>query len=226
MMQIPCASRKQTKSGKLKHKIGFCIATQAFKLATMRIAFPVSFLLLLLAGCTPKVVKYLNSQAKYDTFESYTLVNVKIDKRNLSASSTQLLGFIESHIKSQMEKGRGYVSSNVSPDLILRYELISNAQSKKINNNTNNNDINNILNRSIFNSNQNANTRVISESVILLELLNKRKLIWQGSYDLNQSRRTTKNEDIIRNAINRIFTTYPYRAGQSEPDPSLTEMKK
>ena len=176
--------------------------------------------LLFVVGCSPKVVKYINPSAKYETFESYDIVNVKIDKRNLSASSNQLLDVIESQIKNQMEERRRYVASKVAPDLILRYELVSSASSNTNNSNSTSN------NRSVLNSFPTINTRVISESVVLLELLNKGKLIWQGSYDLNQSKRITKNEDIFRNAINRIFTTYPYKAGQSEPDLSLTEINK
>lgn len=183
----------------------------------MRASYLVSFVVIFLIGCNPRIVKYLNPTAKYGSFESYNIVNVKIDKRKLNANSTQLLGIIESEIKNHMEERRGYVLSNVSPDLILRYELVSNARSDTNNNNGR---------RSIFNSFQNINTQVIYESVILLELLHKGKLIWQGSYDLNQSRRISKNEDIFRNAINRIFTTYPYKAGHAEPDPTLTEMQK
>ena len=166
-------------------------------------------------SCNPKIVNYLNPKASFGAFSSYSIVNVKIDKRNLAPETTKLLGTIETQIKDQMEKRRSYVSSNIAPDLILRYELVSSARTDSNSNN-----------RSIFNPTQTLSSKVIYESIILLELFNNSSLVWQGSYDLNQSKKDSKNEKSVRKAIDLIFTTYPYRAGQIDPDLSLTEFKK
>ncbi len=169
---------------------------------------------MLFLSCSQNVVTYTNSKAKFQNFSSYQIVNVKIGKRKLPAAATELLGTIESQIRIEMEERRNYVSSNVKPDLILRYELASNTRTGS---NTRNNAL---LQGPSFGSN------VIYESVILIELLENKRLIWQGSYDLNQSRREARNENTINKAISLIFTTYPYKAGIAEPDLSLTSKKK
>lgn len=174
----------------------------------------VILILTALISCNPKVVSYINSKARFQNFSSYQLVNVKIGKRNLPPEATELLGSIESEIKVEMEQRRNYVTSNIDPDLILRYELVSNTRTERSTNN------NSVFNTPSFNSN------VVYESVILIELLNNKKLVWQGSYDLTQSRRETRNENAVKKAIGLIFTTYPYTAGKAVSDPALTTKKK
>ena len=170
-------------------------------------------LLIFLTACTPKVVHYLDEQANYKSFESYELVNVKIGKRKIDPDATELLGTIESRIQYHMQDQRGYATSNVSPDLTLRYELVSNTRAD------------NRANNSIFSA-PTVNLRVIYQSVVLLELLKGKKLIWQGSYDLTQTKKEARNQKSINKAIDLIFTTYPYRAGSSNKDTSLTNTKK
>lgn len=172
------------------------------------------FYIIIFASCSPKVISYTNSKAKFKTYSSYAIVNAKIGKRNLPPEATELLGTIESEIKTEMENRRNYQPSNIGPDLVLRYELVSSTRTDS--NNANN---------SVFAA-PTFNTRIIYESVILIELLEENKLIWQGSYDLTQSRRETKNENVVKKAIGLIFTTYPYKAGSADPDPSLTTKKK
>lgn len=171
-------------------------------------------ILFLLASCSPKVITFTNPKARFGNFESYRIVNAKIGKRKLAPQATELLGIIESQIKLEMEQRRNYATSNISPDLILRYELVSNTRTER------NNDT------SIFALYGANNTNIIYQSVILIELLNNNKLVWQGSFDLNQSRREARNETAVKKAISRIFTTYPYKAGSATPDPSLTIKEK
>ncbi len=171
--------------------------------------------LVLLISCSPKVITFTNPKARFQNFSSYQIVNVKIGKRKLPAEATELLGVIESRIKMEMEEKRNYVTSNIDPDLILRYELVSNTRT----------DRDNVNNNSLFYS-PSYSSRVIYESVILIELLENKRLVWQGSYDLRQSRRDARNQNTINKAISLIFTTYPYKAGEARPDPTLTSKKK
>lgn len=165
-----------------------------------------------LLSCSEKVISHLDTKAKFQNFDSYTIVNAKIGKRQLPAETTELLGVIEKSIKNEMESKRNYSPSNIDPDLILRYELVSNTRTE----------IDRTPNPAF--TFQNVNSRVIYESVILIELRNvKNKLVWQGSYDLNQSRKEEKNETAITKAIAKIFTTYPYEAGKSQSNPQLNE---
>jgi hypothetical protein len=170
--------------------------------------------LLLFVSCSSKVITYTNPKAKFSNFSSYQIVNAKIGKRQLPPDATELLGIVESQIKMEMEEKRNYEISNISPDLILRYELVSNTRTESNNDN------------SIYSVYSSANTRIIYQSVILLELMNNNKLIWQGSYNLNQSKREKKNETAVEKAISLIFTTYPYKAGSGSPDTSLTIKNK
>jgi hypothetical protein len=48
-----------------------------------------------------------------------------------------------------------------------------------------------------------------------------KKLVWQASLDVKDFQRSAKKKDAVLKAVTHIFNTYPYRAGQKEPDPSL-----
>ncbi len=168
-----------------------------------------------LTACNPRVITFLNPKATFENFQNYHLVNVKISKRKLPPEASQLLGVLEAHIKYQMETQRGYRPSNSNPDLVLRYELVSSARTD-----TETNPV-------AYNQFPMATgNRVVYESVILLELYHNKALVWQGSYDLTHSRKKDRNESTIKKVIDFIFTTYPYRAGNGQPDSSLTVKKK
>ncbi|MEM6831796.1 MAG: hypothetical protein AAF551_14895, partial [Bacteroidota bacterium] len=142
--------------------------------------FQLLVICVLFASCTPRVVHFLNSNVSYQDLNTYRLVNVKVNKRNLSREAAQLLDLIESSIQFQMSDKRMYEVSNVSPDLILRYEFISNTNSQ-------------VTQNTGFFQFPSTNIQTVYESVILLELLHDKKLVWQGSYDMRQSRRTEKS---------------------------------
>ena len=98
---------------------------------------------------------------------------------------------------------RGYQTSNVNPDLTLRYEVTSNTRVE-----INSNQVN-----PYFYQPFPVTTRTIYQSTLLLELFDSNnKLVWQGSYDLKQEKKEKKVSKAINRAIGYIFTTYPYRA--------------
>lgn len=178
----------------------------------MRIS--ISFVIcMLIAGCQPKIVHYLNERAPIQSFESYSLVNVKTDNKEVSKETRSILEMIGTSIKAEMENKRFYVSSNINPDLILRYEIVSSTSTQTRNNNN------------LFNPFSTFSTQAIYQSILLLQLYHDKKLIWQGSYDLNQSRRDERNERLFEKAIQRIFTTYPYKAKSNKVDEALTSVK-
>jgi len=172
-------------------------------------------LLLLLIGCNQKIVHFLNHEADFESFESYRLVNVKIDRSQLSREGTQLLDLIEAQIHHHMQEVRNYSPVKRSPDLILRYELVSNTSSQVNQNNPN-----------YYYQFPSTTVQIVYESIILLELMHNNKLVWQGSYDLRQSNRQEKFTKTVKEAIDLIFTTYPYRAASGKVDPSLITKKK
>ncbi len=173
---------------------------------------PVLFFLLL--SCNQKVVSYTNPKANYKSFETYRLVSNKYDNSNLAKESILVYDLIKSNIENEMKR-RNYEKSSVSPHLTLRYELTSSSR------------VETTTTQSLVFPTFNVNPRTIHESVLLLEMLDEnKKLVWQGSYDMNQERKEKRIKRVIENAIGKIFTTYPYKAGEINPDPSLEEFKK
>lgn len=168
----------------------------------------------LIIGCNPKVVSYQNPKASYSTFETYRVVSPKIDNNQIDKETVTIFNTIRGTIEGQMSK-RGYSLSSISPDLTLRYELTSGTR------------VQTSTQQSPFFRAPMVNSQTIIESFLLLELYNqKQKLVWQGSYDLKQERKERKATIVVENAIARIFTTYPYKALESQPDPSLTIYEK
>ena len=167
-----------------------------------------------LFGCSSKVVSYVNSKSNFKSFATYRMVNPKVDKSQLADDSNLVFQTIKSAISEEMSK-RSYKPSAVSPDLTLRYELASTTRVQT-----------NAV-RDPFNPFSQFTSNTIHEAVLLLELYDiKKKLIWQGSYDLRQERREKRMTKVINNAVAKIFTSYPYKANDHRPDPSLMEFKK
>ncbi|MEQ9468116.1 MAG: DUF4136 domain-containing protein [Ekhidna sp.] len=171
--------------------------------------------LIVLTGCSPKVVSYLNPKAKFKTYETYRLVSAKLDSKNVTPENTLVFDHIKENIHSQM-KTRGYQLSNVTPDLTLRYEVTS---STRVENNTSQNNFYSYPGYQIT-------TRTIYESVLMVELLDtNNKLVWQGSYDLRQQRKEKKVPAAIEKAVGYIFTTYPYEALLNSPNEELRTLE-
>lgn len=173
------------------------------------------FFLIFLAfsACTPRIVSYVNPKAKFAQFETYRIVTTKAVSKVVNAENTLVLDLIKESIQNEMTR-RSYEISSITPDLTLRYELTS---STRVENNTN--QIGPYYQPQV-------NTRTIYESVLLIELYNqKKKLVWQGSYDLGQQRKEKKASKAIEKGVGHIFTTYPYRAKSSEVDESLQTLQ-
>ena len=170
-------------------------------------------LIVLISGCSQRIVSYSNPKANYQSFETYRMINPKLDNK-LGEETSYGYELIKAQIKAEMER-RGYQESSVAPDLILRYEITSSTR------------VQTTTSQSVFFPVFQVNSQTIHEGVLLLELNDEnRKLVWQGSYDLNQERREKQIKRVIENAVGRIFTTYPYRARQRKPDEELAEFKK
>ena len=174
----------------------------------------VFFLLMGLSGCSQRIISYVNPKASFRSFETFRVVSPKLDNK-LSSESNGVYELIRENIGAEMSR-RNYVESSVSPHLTLRYELASSTRVE-----TNNNQ------QPFGFQTWPVNSRTIHEAVLLFELFDQRKkLVWQGSYDLNQERKEKRVKKVITNAVGKIFTTYPYRALQQSPDESLTEFNR
>lgn len=172
-------------------------------------------MLIVLTGCSQKVVSFLDDAARFETFESYRIVSASISSEKQNSSETAIYNIIIAELSKEMDK-RNYELSSVDPDLTLRYELAS-----VVNTPTNTNRI------SPFNLSPQLSSRTIYEYVLLLELKDdKNKLVWQGSYDLNQQRKETKTAKVFQKAIGETFTTYPYEAANAAKQERLMKVEK
>ena len=140
-------------------------------------------------------------------------MNTKLDRTNLSRGGRDILDLLEFSIREKM-KERGYQETNLSPDLILRYEISTNRNTSSSNTNS----------RPFSPT---VSNRTYLESIILIELSDTRpkKMFWQSSYDLKQQRKELRREQATEDAISEIFYSFPYRAGQRKTDPILADWK-
>lgn len=165
------------------------------------------------SGCSPRVIHFVNSSANFESYNTFVVVNYKVNNAGLSPEGLEIISGIVEVINGEMIR-RGYDISHQDPDLLVRYEIISN-QRTEVNQNT-----------SPFypslNWGSSFSTRTFLESALLIEIMDveTKKVIWQASVDLNKYRKNNKDE-ILQIAITRLFNTYLYRAGSERADESL-----
>lgn len=164
-------------------------------------------------ACSPKVLSYYNPDvARHKEYQTYRLLNTKLERTNLSKDGRAILDVVELALRNQMNK-RGYEESNLSPDLVLRYEIATNQRTQSNNNN------------SLFWAP--VTTSTFMESLIIIDLTDtdRKKMFWQGSFDMRQETRDLKQEQATELAISEIFYLYPYRSGDATPDAKLADAK-
>ncbi len=153
--------------------------------------------LFLAASCAPKVIHFTNDD-QLGNFSSYVLLNFKVGDRQTSPEGRQLISLIERKLQEEMSlKGYRRVTAE-EPDLLLRYELVATRRTRT--------DVNPVP----FSAYSTVNTRVFQESILLVELTNRknRKLVWQGSVDLKQYAKKNKANEALEKAIVSIFETF------------------
>jgi hypothetical protein len=161
-------------------------------------------------GCTSKIVQYLNNDAPFASFEKFILIGMKGRNINQTEGDQDILPRIENAITEEMKR-RNYGMDSSNPDLIVRYEIVSGTVPQR-------NQTNNMYGftsgvPSIYNYN------TVIESVLLIEILsvNNQKLVWQASIDLKDHSKKTKRKDVLAAAVEKLFDTYLYEAGKSQP---------
>ena len=162
---------------------------------------------------TQRVVKYVNENADFENYHTFSLVHYKTGKKELTDQGKSFLNEIESEITGIMEE-RGYQKASKG-DLILRYETISGI-------NTTTNAPNYYGNPYLYDPYDPMNQRRTQKHLVgllLIELKDSetKKLVWQGSVDLKYSNDEAANRDLVVDSIHRIFSTYPYKAGSKQP---------
>ncbi len=168
--------------------------------------------LLISASCSPKVIQFVNSESSFTTYKSFGITNLK-STNNLSPEGKEVYSFIENQINEELTR-RDYVMNNEDPDIVVRYELIANQR----------NEVNPSYNT--FNPTfptYRYSFRTVLESALLMELFDagNKKLIWQASLDLKKQSGKTTREEILKDAVTKLFNTYLYRAESKITDQSL-----
>lgn len=169
--------------------------------------------LLILGSCTSKVISFTNSNSRFSVYEDFGIVNYKKTK-DLSPEGVEVFSFIEHELTTQMTR-RDYQLNQKNPDLVIRYELINNQKSEV--NTVNYNPY------GIYRPFPSYSISTIHQSAILLEIFDTetKKLVWQASLDLDKTSRKNSTQQILENAIVKVFNTYLYRAKTNSTDQSL-----
>lgn len=166
-----------------------------------------SLILLLFQSCAPpKVVKFLNSELDYSQYHTYRLINYKSDDKSYAVEGQAFYDEIENGIKQNMS-AKGYQPLD-RPDLIARYEIVSTTATETNNRN---------YDPYGYNYYIPPTTKNYTEGIVLIELRDRKqkKLVWQGSLDLKYTMKGEAKLTLLE-AINRIFESYPYKAGSNE----------
>lgn len=165
-------------------------------------------LLFTLTSCaSPKVIQFLNKDLDYSLYHTYRLIHYKSDDKSFAADGMAFYNQIESAIEDKM-KVKGYTIAD-RPDLIARYEIVSTTTTETNSRNYDPYGYNYYL--------PPPTSRKYTEGIVLIELRDRKqkKLVWQGSLDLKYKMRSASDVAILE-SINKIFESYPYKAGSNE----------
>ena len=173
------------------------------------------FAAVLIGSCAgPKPISFLNDRMDLRDYKTYKLIVFKSDE-NFDVQGMVFFNQLEKAIMENMDKR--LFDPSERPDLIVRYEIVSSQRTE--------NQKPNYYDPYSFYTPQFNRTISYTEAILLIEFRDRRKkkLVWQGSLDIDLTK--SKPEDLIYNAVNQVFTTYPYQAG-SYDEVNLTPTKK
>jgi hypothetical protein len=170
------------------------------------------FIGILTLQCSPKVIHFTNDSIDFSNYKTYAIVNSKLNNQSNENHDISVYDQIESELNHEMNR-RDYVSDHKTPNLLVRYELISNQNTQTRSVNT----------PYYYNGPTTLTTYTYLTSVLLVELIDfqTKKTVWQASFDLSQLTNNKKREEIINSAIDHIFNTYLHRSGSKDTDTSL-----
>ena len=152
-----------------------------------------------------RVVSFNNPDFASRSYESYRIITRQADTVN-TADKAVYEGLHKAVIRQLDE--RGYRAVQQNSDLLVRYQLYANNRVEQVANNN--------LWAGRFNNFNNPNnvffsSRNITESILLIGIHDRkaRKLVWQGSLDLNYSvSKKRKFEEVIPEIVEQIFASY------------------
>ena len=162
----------------------------------------------------PQVVSFVSPTADFSEYETYRIVSPR-EGEDMASDTSALNQEIAGLIKKEIE-ARDYLERPRS-DLRVQFDFIANSKTN----------IN--LTPDYYSSRAysyrynypyrvyNLNQRSFYEAILIIELKNKKaKTVWQGSLDLRYTKKIKNKNEILPSAVQKIFSTYPYKAGSSE----------
>ena len=173
----------------------------------MSIIKNVCFLLILestLWGCaTNNTISFINDDMDLRDYNTYRLIQVDTDDENYNMEGMVFFNQIEKTIIDNMDRRLFKTARN--PDIIVRYELVSSQRTQT--------STSNYYNPYTSYSPSYTTVRHYTEGILLIEFRDRRKkkLVWQGSLDLHFMK--GEPDEVVHDAVNDIFETYPYQAG-------------
>lgn len=167
--------------------------------------------ILLSCSAPQNVIRYVNHEANFKNYHSFTIVNYKSEKREYTREGNNFLSELEGEIIKAMND-RNYQRQE-DADLIVRYETVSGMKTRT--------SAPNYYGNPYYDPydpmNWNRTVKYV-EGILLIEIKDNKtkKLVWQGSLDLKYSKSVEENRILVKNSVVKIFETYPYAAGSDK----------
>lgn len=161
-----------------------------------------------LVGCSPRVIQYTNEGIHTNQLNTFLVLNFKSNDLQTSEEGQQILQTIKTAITQELEN-RNYKVSSKDPQLLVRFELISNQSVQEV--------ARQPMNPYMFGYSSRFNSGfrsvVIRESILLVEInrASDNKLVWQASTELQQYIRKEGELKSLQDAVASLFNTYIYR---------------
>lgn len=162
------------------------------------------FVSMLFASCgSVKVVSYQTPDTDFSAYSSYSILS----NEYFSANNIQERDKLESAIINEMDN-RGFMFAE-KPDLIIGYQIVLGAETRVRNDQQF---------FPFFGNFYRFNTIDVdryNEGILMVEVRQKKKVLWQGSLDLRYNSRSKTKKD-IHELIALIFREFPSPVDSTE----------
>ena len=163
--------------------------------------------LVLLSACSVKVVSFENSGADFKSYHTFSVEN-PVRKADKASADSERDDRLEEAIQKQMES-RGYTLSKLG-DLIVEYRVLVERKSDV--------NIDPLRYRGYSTPYYRVSKRTYREGILMIDIYDgvTSRLAWQASLDLKINRKSKSTEGAVQASIEKIFETYPYKAGSDK----------
>ena len=159
--------------------------------------FILGFVQILFISCGPvKVVSYQTPNTDFSQYSSYGILS----NENFSANNIKERDKLEGAIINEMDD-RGFLFAE-KPDLLIDYQIIIGSETRI------RNDQQFFPYYGSFYRFNTVNVDRYNEGILLIEVRQNKKILWQGSLDLKYNSRSKRKKD-VHELIGLIFDEFP-----------------